>query len=237
MHLMHSTPVGVGTDILIEGKLRTHKCPVYDQDLVYLFYGRPAFKPLPGVPPSGIDEHLPMCLIIDPALLGNAIRILPFDSGGYARYAPHIGPLLDRPDFELGPGKQVPMRLVSAFFETNYNYYRQVPRADPEAIPISYRAARAYARLARDVALADDDDRRSTIEIQINRSVPLATALKAVVGPPTVLSDPNVNAALEGMPNVMRISYETYGRQQPSAYMALLYDHVRRYLVHEEVMT
>lgn len=236
LHLMHSTSVSAGAGILVSGELRTRPCTEYGQDLVYLFYGRPAFKPLPTVLPSGIDEHLPMCLVIDPALLGDAIRILPFDSGGYNRYSQQIGPLLTRPDFELGPGREVPMRLVKAYFETNRNYFHQKPTADPDNIPVTQSAARAYARLSRDTSIADDDDRRSTIEIQIANSVPLSTALKAVIAPPVLLSDPEVTAALDEMPNVARVTYETYGRQQPSAYAGLLYDHVARFLVSEGVM-
>lgn len=236
MHLMHSTAAGRGAQIIVQGELRTRRCTEYHQDLVYLFYGRPAYKPLPGVVASGIDEHLPMCLVIDPALLDDAIRILPFDSGGYGRYAGHIGPLLQRPDFELGPGRETPMRLGRAFYQTNRNYYIQSPTADHAAIPMSQGAARAYARLTRDVSLGDDD-RHSSIEIQIPRNVPLAAALKAVVGPPTLLSDPEVTAALASMPTVARVPYNTFGSQQPSAYTALLYDKVSDFLVLQGVLS
>lgn len=236
MHLMHSTAVGRGAQIIVQGELRTRKCPEYDQELLYLFYGRPAYKPLPGVAANGIDEHLPMCLVIDPALLHEAVRILPFDSGGYARYASHTGPLLGRPDFELGPGGEMPMRLVRAFYDTNRNYYMQSPTADHRAIPIAHGAARAFARLTRDKSIGDDD-RRSTIEIQISRAVPLSGALKAVVGPTTLLTDPQVTAALDPLPGVARVSYDTFGSQQPSAYTALLYDRVASFLTSEGVLS
>ncbi|MBD8640277.1 hypothetical protein [Sphingomonas sp. CFBP 13733] len=237
MPLMHSTATAIGARIIVQGELRTRGCRVYGTDLLYLFYGRPAFKPLPGAAPSGIAEHLPMCLVLDPALLGDALRILPFDSGGYGRYAPHIGPLLDRPDFELGPRGDLPMRLVRAFFDSNGNYYRARPTAHADGISFAHEAARAFARLSRDQSIADDDDRRSTIEVQIARSVPLAGALRAVVAPASLLSDPVIATALAAMPNAVPISYETYGRHQPSAYTGLLYDHVARYLVSQKVMS
>lgn len=237
MPLMHSTATAIGARIIVQGELRTRSCSVYGTDLLYLFYGRPAFKPLPGLAPSGMSEHLPMCLVLDPALLGDALRILPFDSGGYDRYAPHIGPLLDRPDFELGSRGDVPMRLVRAFFDSNGNYFRSRPTADAESISMAHEAARALARLSRDQSIADDDDRRSTIEVQIARSVPLSQALRAVVAPASLLSDLPIAAALAAMPDVVPISYETYGRHQPSAYTLLLYDHVARYLVSQKVMS
>lgn len=236
MHLMHSTAVGRGAQIIVQGELRTRPCVEYGQDLLYLFYGRPAYKPLPGVPASGIDEHLPMCLVIDPALMDDAVRILPFDSGGYHRYAALTGELLDRPDFELGPGRDIPMRLVRAFYQTNRNYYMQSPTSDHRAIPMAQAAARAFARLTRDVSLGDDD-RRSTVEIQIARPVPLSEALKAVVGPATLLTDLQVTAALDALPKVARVSYDTYGNQQPSAYTALLYERVANFLTSEGVLT
>jgi hypothetical protein len=236
MPLMHSTSTAVGAKIVVSGEIKTRSCEVYGQDLVYLFYGRPAFKPLSGAAASAIDEHLPMCLVIDPNMLGNAIRIVPFDSGGFDRYNAQIGPLLERADFELGPDGEVPLRLVRAFFETNRNYYRQFPTADPDTIPVSEAEARAYARLTRDTSMADDDDRRSTIEIQISGVVPLAYALRAVVAPPVLMADPKVKGVLDALTNVRQISYETYGRQQPSAYAGLLYDHVARFLVAGEFM-
>ncbi len=237
LHLMHSTTVSAGASIIVAGELRTRACTVYGgADLLYLFYGRPAFKPLPGMLPSGIDEHLPMCLVVDPGLLDDAVRILPFDSGGYNRYAAYTGAIVARPDFELGAGREVPMRLVRAFFETNRNYYHQKPTVDHAAIPVSHGAARAFARLALDPGLSDDDDRRSTIEVQIGRSVPLARALRAVVAPPVLLSDPAVVSALDAMPGVKRVTYETYGRQQPLAYVGSLYDKVASFLVAEGVM-
>ncbi len=237
MPLMHSTPTAIGARIIVQGELRTRACEIYGTDLLYLFYGRPAFKPLPGEAPSGITEHLPMCLVLDPALLGDALRILPFDSGGYDRYGPHIGGLLNRPDFELGPRGDVPMRLIRAFFDSNGNYYRARPTADADTISFTHEAARAFARLSLDQSIADDDDRRSTIEVQIARSIPLSGALRAVVAPAALLSDPMIEAALAVMPDVIPISYDTYGRHQPSAYTVLLYDHVARYLVSQKVMS
>ena len=236
MPLMHSTSTGTGAKIVVSGEIKTRTCEVYGEDLVYLFYGRPAFKPLASIAASAIDEHLPMCLVIDPNLLGDAIRIVPFDSGGYSRYSAQTGPLLERADFELGPDGEIPLRLVRAFFETNRNYYHQLPTADPDKIPVSEAAARAYARLTRDTSIADDDDRRSTIEIQISEAVQLAPALLAVVAPPVLMSDPKVKGVLDGLPDVRQISYDTYGRQQPSAYMGLLYDYVARFLVAGEFM-
>jgi|TARA_B100000378_G_scaffold278882_1_gene284114 hypothetical protein len=238
MHLMHSTTVATGASIIVQGELRTRPCTVYGgEDLLYLFYGRPAFKPLAGALPSGIDEHLPMCLVIDPDLLGEAIRILPFDSGGYSRYSNHTGVAVTRPDFELGPGCEIPMRLVRAFFDTNSNYYHQKPTADQGAIPITQLAARAFARLASDPALADDDDRRSTIEIQIGKTVPLAKALRAVIAPPVLLSDAEVMRTLDALPDVKRVTYSTYGRQQPTAYVGTVYDKVASFLIGEGVMS
>jgi hypothetical protein len=231
LDLMHSASVSVGAHIIHSGELAAHRCPVYNEDLVYLFYGRPAYKPLSNLLPTRIPEYLPMCLVLDSSLIEKATRILPFDSGGYDRYRNFTGPELKRSDFELGPNADIPMRLVTAFFQTNKNYFQQKPTSNPEEISVLYGAARAYGFLTLDPALANDDDRRSTIEIQISQSVPLADVLRAVVGPPALLSDDKVVQALDLLPQVQRVTYETYGRQQPSAYTALLYEYVARYLV------
>lgn len=223
--LLHCTPVLHGVQAIADQELAARPCTVYGgTPMVYLFYGRPAFKPLSGFDASGIREHLPMCLVLDPALLGQAVRILPFDSGGFGRYAPFTAPF-ERDAFELAPANDVPRRIVAAFYETSLSYYHQLPALDEQDISLRHPEARAIARLAHDVGMADDDDRRGTIEIQLEENVDVVQALKAMVIPPFMLDEPDV-AHLIAASGAMPITYDTYGRQRPGSYSGILYDRV-----------
>ncbi|MBX3563597.1 MAG: hypothetical protein KF730_03365 [Sphingomonas sp.] len=221
--LVHCTPVIRGVQALNTGELRAENCPVYGESLVYLFYGRPAFKPLAGMAASSMAEHLPMCLVFDSSALASAERILPFDSGGFDRYAPSTG-TLNREAFELAGGADTPPRLVAAFYETNLNYYRQMPTVRPEDISNLYPEARAIARLANDETIQDDDDRRTTIEVQFSRGVALRDSLVAIIGPAALEVEVPILRVLEECPNAVLRTYRTYGRQKALAHAGQLYE-------------
>jgi hypothetical protein len=220
--LVHCTPVIKGVPILEERELRTVQCPVYDEPLVYLFYGRPAFKPLADMDASAMAELWPMCLVFDASLMARASRILPFDSGGYARYR-HCTGTLTRSAFELPGSASAAPALVTAFYEANLNYFRQIPTVRPEEISLRYPEARAIARLANDETMLDDDDRRSTVEIQLPEGVALQDSLLAIIGPPVLELEVPVTDILRDCPRAVLHTYRTYGRQKPLAYTGQLY--------------
>lgn len=214
MHLTHCTSGGACIDIMAELAIKPARCEVYGADLLYLFYGRPAFKPYAKLGASTLAETAPVCLVLDPAILGEAVRVLPFDSGGFRRYRAQLGPGLNLANFELEPTADTPLRLIAAFYETTHNYYTQQHRQSL-AIPVSEREAAAYGRLIADGAIADDDDRRGTIEVQLPGTVSLKAALRALIAPAVILDDPKIVAALAECPDATPLDYRTYGRMAP----------------------
>lgn len=230
--LTHCTSGGVCFDILAELAVRPKPCAVYESELLYLFYGRPAFKPLQDLGASTLLETSPVCLVLDPGVVASAVRILPFDSGGFERYRDFVGPNLKREDFELSPDPTTPQRLIKAFFDTPRKYFEQQQRS-PFSIPASQRAAAAFGRLIADPSIADDDDRRSTIEVQLDSPISLRTALKAIIAPSALLDDEVVVGALAACPDATPISYPTFGRLPPTAYASSIYERVERFLESE----
>src|SRR3954451_517834 len=77
MHLVHCTSTLSSMQTLRDRSLNPTICPVYGTDLLYTFYGRPAYKPGSGLPASGIIDLAPVCLVLDPLLLANAVRVRP----------------------------------------------------------------------------------------------------------------------------------------------------------------
>lgn len=217
--------------VLEELVLRVAPCKVYEpQELLYLFYGRPAYKPVRTEQAADMPELLPVCFVLDPKVLDIATRIVPFDSGGFARYHVLLGPDLERTDFELAGDPSAPARVVSGFYGTNRRYFDQVPATSADDIPVSRPAARGYARLIADPGLADDDDRRGSIEVQLCSDVPLPEVLRAIVAPPLMFRDPIVTEALTACPSAAILTYPTYGRHRPQDYSLLVYDRVDTFL-------
>jgi hypothetical protein len=230
LHLVHCTTVQSTVEAVTDGSLRPSLCSVYGCDLLYMFYGRPAYKPNANLPASGIIELAPVCLVLDPILLGAAVRVLPFDSGGFPRYEPLLGLGLTLPQFELGTDPSAPLRFVRAFYETNLNYYEQHATLSEGALPVSRTAPRAYARLIADPSLRDVDDRCGTVEVQLSTTVSLKAALKAVVGPTSLFADPEIETALADCPGVVPLPYKTYGRSEPGNFIYALYERVESFL-------
>ncbi|MES2497545.1 MAG: hypothetical protein V4618_15640 [Pseudomonadota bacterium] len=226
MSLLHCTNVERGVGIMQAGDLQPSACPVYGEELLYLFYGRPAYRSNPSATAGRIEELWPVGLVFDPSVLHAAIRVVPFDSGGFARYHDLLGPHLDRNAFELDTGADLPGRIVAAFFETNGNYYFQRPAVAERDLPISRLEARGYARLIADPSLRDDDDRCATIEVQFDREVRLADALQAIVAPTVMLEDPAILDALAACPNAVLLPYEVFGRSRPIELVYPLYARV-----------
>lgn len=233
MSLLHCTSVSVGLQVMADRQLDTKRCKVYKDDLLYLFYGRPAYKAGEGVPASAIIEQAPICLVFNPSVLAAAVRMLPFDSGGFARYRSLVGTNLGREDFELPGDADIPRRLVGAFYETNRNYYYQQSTLQEKSVALSRQSARALARLIADPSIKDDDDRCGTIEVQLASSIRLADALQAIVGPPAFIDDPQVQEVLDACPEVLPMTYPVYGRMGPAGFANSIYERVETFLIKE----
>jgi hypothetical protein len=226
MGLIHCTNVSRGLAALHAGSLRTSPCRVYEEDLLYLFYGRPAYKLPNDGRATGMVEFAPVCLVLDPKLLGATVRVLPFDSGGFQRYAPLAGADLGRTDFELVGGPDVPRRIVAGFFGTNRNYFDQRAVVTSAQISIIHEAARVVARLLTDESLRNDDDRCGTIELQYPSAIPLAGALHAIVAPAVVLDDVELQGMLADYPDVALLPYPVFGRFRPPELANSIYERV-----------
>lgn len=230
LHLTHCTGMVPAIGVLEQLALLPSACPVYGEDLLYLFYGRPAYKPLTVEGAGDMPEFLPVCFVLDPALLATAKRVVPFDSGGFPRYRRHLGPNPKLKDYEVASDGTAPGRMVSAFYGTNRRYFDQRPAKGVDDFPASRPTARAYARLIADRSLDDDDDRRGAIEVHFGSDVPLADTLRAIVAPPLMFEDPAIETALAACPDVALLSYPTYGRHRPQDYSLLVYERVDTFL-------
>lgn len=231
LHLVHCTTSLLALQMLATDQISVSMCPVYKTNLAYLFYGRPAYTPSQGTEASALLDLAPVCFIVDPSLVTSALRILPFDSGGFSRYANILGPSLKLEDFELGADPTAPPRTITTFFETNRNYFDQVPKLSEGSIGFADATARGYARLLADSSIRNVDDRCGTIEIQFSAPLTLSASLRGIVAPAAVLDDPTVsNLIAAATTPVVPLSYRTYGRSDVGGMMHALYERVDAFL-------
>lgn len=203
MPLVHSTDLYKFTKIIEKGKLVATLCDVFNEKLLYFFYGRPAYRVAPHIKGGLRPPHMPICLLMQPEMKIPVTRIFPFDSGAFEsklfrRFIPEEFP---RDSYELGTELNLPQRIVNAFFGSNQRYL--AGEVQNVSIPDLELEVAAFYALIRDtsVSFADDDepfpdDRRYSIEIQSKKDVQLQSlkpnrkrrkALKRKNAPPVLI--------------------------------------------------
>jgi len=214
--------------ILDSGALHPTPCPVFDNEpLLYLFYGRPAYRVNSQVLSSGIEAYAPVCFILSPR--PTAIRrVFPFDSGAFEHSklaeAMHHQMILE--DFGLEPDMLSPRRLVGLFFGDRDRYYQNQPRTDL-ALPALEFEATSYQALIGSRHENVFDERISAIEVQVDAPLPLADC-EAVVLPDRLADEPEVLRRLTAA-GCEVIPYNYIARLRPEAFTSDLYSRVRDY--------
>lgn len=208
--LVHTTKCKVFEDYIAPSNcLVPRNCDCFKENLLYFFYGRPAYrvncdKTLPMMP-----EQRPVCIIMKPDFALPVKRIFPFDSGAWyaGLYDGYFNPAGIN-DYDLGNDLVLTSAVVSAFFSNNKNYV-QGNVLDGLAIDATETDVEAYYNLIRNFASAKktvsiSDDRRYSIEVQTSSEVCLKNSsggngktvltgeVLAVAGPASLLDDKNL---------------------------------------------
>jgi hypothetical protein len=120
---VHMTDAWVLNRILTSDLLQPRKCPYFNEDLLYLFYGRPSYRPNAKELASSLSFMAPVCFVLRPESLSFIARMFPFDSGAFHNglFQDFLHPQMTIADFALEPDLQNPARLVNGFFGSNEN--------------------------------------------------------------------------------------------------------------------
>jgi hypothetical protein len=219
-------------EVLASGNLQPVMCDVFKEDLAYLFYGRPAFRLGAPNEPTDLDACYPVVLVMSPAINCSKVRVAPFDTGAWERglYQAHCAPGMKLEDFCLPPDA-IPGRIVAAFFGNNESYYDANP-GELNAKTLDFEA-KSYHAIISNAGAASVDDRRGTIEVQVDQPVVITPehVLKILVPQPWVKDD----ALLEHIRLRWGCSIRGYPtfRCRPADLTPLLLAYVRDYLKEE----
>jgi hypothetical protein len=218
--LVHTTRCEILPHILASHELAsTTKCDVFDEYLLYFFYGRPAYRTAFGGKPSGVLDLCPVCFVFRPYTLGTgAKRVFACDSGAIhaGLFKNHLQPA-DRDEMELDATLDSARKLVPLIFESNEKYFLGGAKS---ALPAGFMpgtpAARFHALLTSTESVAGDD-RRSAIEVQLNSPVLLDHKLLYVVLPKEKLNEPGTREVIIQVWQADPIGYDVYFGRQPRA--------------------
>lgn len=209
--------------------LTPNHCRVFGEHLVYLFYGRPAYRSERGSKYGEPIALCPVCFVFKPRTVSLHLRrVLPCDSGAVDKplFQPELNPC-DLGELELDPVIDSARRLVSRVFETNKDYFYGKVKAGvtfPDGT-----VGKRYCDLLLRPGPVDFDDRKSAIEIQVDHIIPLLKGqLEFVVLPREFLEEPTIKEAIFNTWDCEAIEYPTFEGDAPTAYYSVVRNEVRR---------
>jgi len=224
--LTHITDAYSLRDIVDTGELGPQPCRVFEEPLVYLFYGRPAYRVAAQLESTGLDAYWPICFVMRREAVVPK-RIYPFDSGAFhhGRFSDFMHGSMIKEDFELDIDPSTPGRLLNLFWPNAASYFDNRRPLEPEFDPFDFEA-KAYSELVRARgANAPFDERHSAIEIQTEQPLELAGNLLAVILP-TDFASKGMAEKFEALGAVM-LPFNTVGRHGPDNMVGQIYDMCR----------
>ena len=197
-------------------------CPVFQENLIYLFYGRPAYRSAKGGLAGDEIALCPICFVFKPNTVSRkAVRVFPCDTGAVRgnRFQPHLTSN-DLPELELDPRIESARKLVPMLFKTNKSYFFgraiSASRFSDGSPPFRFQ------QLLLAKGPAGFDDRKSAIEIQVRESVSLRDQLSFVVLPMEFLDDLAIRKAILEDWNCDPEPYDTTQGAAPAEYYAIV---------------
>ena len=226
--LIHSCECFDARNILTSQQLETRLCKVFNENLLYFYYGKPSYPV--GEKSKGFRtdiEYTPVCFILDMQMI-SIHKVYPFDSGAFFNnlYGDffHRGMKID--DFELDGSADGIKSYVSYMFGNNESYYDGIavknkitgnPHVD------------GLINMTTASGTMDFDERARTIEIISKDNVPLKEAVKCIILPRNLLQDADITSFL----NDNNIEYREYKVRQlahPTSYYGVIVEMVSKYI-------
>lgn len=221
----HTTDAFRLRNIILEGFFRPSYCKVFDEKLLYLFYGRPAFRRGESNQ-IRLSSKAPIAVIFSPSLIDLGRRIYPFDSGAFScHYKQWMHPGMQLKDFELACSQDAPQRSVAAFFGTNHDYLRANSALPPKPYKGEFEVE-SVVELLKDPSIQDADDRRLAIELQVGEDIAFnSKSILALVIPDELEEATWFESFLAGSGKGIEVStYKTMLLRRAGDYQALLED-------------
>lgn len=191
MPLTHTTSAIKFQKVIDIGGLQPQACSTMKQDLVYLFYGRYAYRAKRDLEYQEFATHAPIVLILNPKSAGPFAHIFPFDTGHYPHdYNPLVSIAME--DFRLD-SLEMAECAIDLFWLDRWDYVRFDVNSARQ--PSHFRGfdsiAKLYAGLLH--SSSEADDRRGTIEVASTIEIPInTTTLLGIVLPTDMMDDPTV---------------------------------------------
>jgi hypothetical protein len=229
--LIHTTKSRRLAAIAESGILSPQPCPIFEEPILYLFYGRPSYRDTNSLPQKDIS-FCPVCFIFRPETVSKSLaRIYPFDTGASNKemYKPEISSDEALQKYVLPPTILSAQQVIEKFFDTNQQYILVNPK-ESIAFALDDETSKKYYQLITSGGTDECDDRKSAIECQSVTAVNLKTDLMAVIMPLPFLDDDRIRTVLLQDWRAHPLTYVTYNGIRPSEYHVKVRECLRVYL-------
>jgi hypothetical protein len=233
--LVHITRAYAFDAILDGDSLEPSVCDVFKDKILYLFYGRPAYRAKEGNN-ARLEFEWPIVFVFDAEKVSEIKRIFPFDTGAFAQqlYSDFFDKESQFMDFALTPSLETARKFVGTFYQDNNEYYQGETRKNVD-IPLRQFEAQGIYELARLPGVQSSklqgktrDERSSALEVQVAQAISLKDALIALVLPEPYLDDKDIQEALIRW-NVKEVhTYATLHNMSGEAWVGEIYSIIHR---------
>ena len=232
MPFFHNVAALRVSDIMQSGVLAPSKRKKSKNSVLYLFYGRPAFKPDSQEYYRGDALFQPISIILKPNCPLTIKAIYPFDTGAYENglYKNYI-PTRDLPlnRFALGNQHDISKQLVQLFFGSNKNYFQgNINHNNPD--PYTYPAVAAFSNMIQAKGKIDFDDRAYTVEYQIISEIKLRGNIIGVAAEDSFFNNTDYRHKIENKWQRKCIPYNTLGLITSYGAHGIMHENIGSYL-------
>lgn len=213
--------------ILNSGFLEATDCKVFDEKLLYAYYGIPSYRLNFNTSTSDILNFM-VCFIIDGEKTEGLHKIFPFDSGAFM-HLNEFRSLFSKQDteisnFELSPELNSAKKIIKSFYKTNKNYIDESPDLMIE-IKEGQEELIDYKNVIEYTEDSKIDNRKSTVELIFNTEIKLSEGtIKQIIIPKEFLDNPEILPLIKEKTGIdAPITYRTC-RGNPNEYFGVIRD-------------
>lgn len=204
----HSCRGEVFRKIVSSNKILATKCREFNEDLLYLFYGRPAYRDFYSKTSMDLGRF-PVCFILSRAVALSVKRIFPFDSGAFLAnflneymgdMSSHEKAMCALADYNLGSNLDDLAKFIGFMYGDDDHYINTNPCIKQDELQGFCFELSRILDLAQTRSSKDWDIRALTSEVQLSNSIDIdGIYVKAIIMPTQIIS---------GDSNLQRYLYE-----------------------------
>lgn len=202
--MFHSCEGYLGIRVFKDGVLKVQKCKVFDKDLLYFFYGKPAYPVADKFSKKRTDDYYcPICFIANPEKV-SIYQVYPFDTGAFKaeKFSDFLPRGIELDNYLIDGDIKAIQSYISVMFDNNDNYI------DGKCVQSEYDLAEinSLIHMLNANGAFDIDERANTVEVISSNNLDIKDVIECVIIPNSIMRERYVKDFITRH----NIKYKTY---------------------------